>query len=389
MSLTKTNNADIPTSKVLDAIRLKREEVKMLLIKAASGSPPSVNSSMRLLNDRLANTLSLAFLKGRPLVKLHALRSPEELFRLFEKPVTEQEYFSTMSELIEEDELGKNNPEIRKTAIDLIRNVVKQYLTPTAKTPISLSSIYDLGAKPVDPDHAESIDMLCKAAEVQARAIFEFVRLRINYLSEGGENLQRALHTLLVGGGDCDDLAILTGSLLRSLGFSIYLKFIPGHVFAGVFLPELKQAPVSSLPPEAQKNMPMKMTKQGKIHFMEYWAVPLDIRQFHLETQFQERADFDVFDIYNGEYDGILRTVLNSVAEHVENKDDKKIKQALDEFMSEPYFGKLIKQIANICGESGKYCITDGYPHLLRAKDIGVRFHEQNMRVFKPTEDGK
>jgi hypothetical protein len=385
MNHTKTHNTgERSTSRILGFVGSKREEVNRLLIDASNRNQVTHDAanSIRLLNDLLANNLSLAYLKGSSLVKLHALRTPEEVLRLFQKPVTEQEYFSTMSELIEEDELGSKNADVRKTAMDLIRTVARQYVPATATTPLPIAEMYDVGNELIDPEESSKYVAITKVAKAEAQAIFDFVRLRMSYLSEGGENLQRALHTLLVGGGDCDDLAILTASLLRSLGFAVYLKFLPEHVFAGVFVGEVMQVPVSTLPAEAQRKIPEKMIKQGSIFCMQYWAIPLDIKIFHLRTEFQQEVYFDVFDIYSGDYEKILRSTLRAIAEHLSDKDDNELERAMKEFMKD-HFSKLAQQVASICGRAGRYIITDGHSYLANAKDIDERFDEQNERVLK------
>lgn len=71
-------------------------------------------------------------------------------------------------------------------------------------------------------------------------AIWQFVRDRIRYVRDirNVETLQDAEYTLTQGAGDCDDKAVLTASLLESIGHPsafLALGFKPGkfsHVIA-------------------------------------------------------------------------------------------------------------------------------------------------------------
>lgn len=57
----------------------------------------------------------------------------------------------------------------------------------------------------------------------EARALFRFVQRKIRYVREGAETLQIPEATLQLRAGDCDDMVILLGALLRSVGLQVAL----------------------------------------------------------------------------------------------------------------------------------------------------------------------
>ncbi len=77
----------------------------------------------------------------------------------------------------------------------------------------------------------------CDSGKVcQAKAIFEFVRDNIKYVSEADEYIETPAEVLITGGADCDGHSILTASLMQSIGIPTRFVFIPGHVFVQVYL---------------------------------------------------------------------------------------------------------------------------------------------------------
>jgi transglutaminase-like putative cysteine protease len=64
--------------------------------------------------------------------------------------------------------------------------------------------------------------------DAQVRAWFSYVRDRILFVNDptGGEWLQAARVTLDVGGGDCDDRAILLAAGLKSIGVPVQFKIV-------------------------------------------------------------------------------------------------------------------------------------------------------------------
>ncbi len=79
-----------------------------------------------------------------------------------------------------------------------------------------------------------------------ARAVFGYVRDRVQFVREPGEVFARADYTLASGGGDCDDHARVVYALLRAGGLPARLNFLfrqgdrgPRHVVAQALLPGL------------------------------------------------------------------------------------------------------------------------------------------------------
>jgi hypothetical protein len=107
----------------------------------------------------------------------------------------------------------------------------------------------------------------------QARRLYEYVREEINYVCDplGIEEVQSPETTLKLGGGDCDDKAVLLASLLKSIGFETCFFIAdtdndgyPDHVFTGVYLPDA---------PEIYKPLQKKKLDDGKD--LHDW-IPLD-----------------------------------------------------------------------------------------------------------------
>lgn len=61
----------------------------------------------------------------------------------------------------------------------------------------------------------------------EVRALYRWVRDRIHFVNDpvGIEMLQGAPYTLGAMSGDCDDYAVLLGSMLRSIGIPVDLRF--------------------------------------------------------------------------------------------------------------------------------------------------------------------
>jgi transglutaminase-like putative cysteine protease len=70
---------------------------------------------------------------------------------------------------------------------------------------------------------------------LKTKALLEFVSNGIYYVSDPNDGLEHAkdpMTTLLAGGGDCEDQALLLCSLLESVGVKTYIAFTDAHVFA-------------------------------------------------------------------------------------------------------------------------------------------------------------
>jgi len=107
----------------------------------------------------------------------------------------------------------------------------------------------------------------------QARRLYEYVRDEITYIHDphGVEEIQPPEITLKLGGGDCDDKAVLLAALLTSIGFEtcFFIADVdndkyPDHVYTGVHIPDA---------PEIYKPFPNKLLSDGK-NFHDW--IPLD-----------------------------------------------------------------------------------------------------------------
>ncbi|MEE9368806.1 MAG: transglutaminase-like domain-containing protein [Pontiella sp.] len=69
----------------------------------------------------------------------------------------------------------------------------------------------------------------------KTRALLDFVSNDIHYVSDpndGFEYAKNPITTLIAGGGDCEDQALVLCSLLESVGVKTYIAFTDDHVFA-------------------------------------------------------------------------------------------------------------------------------------------------------------
>ncbi len=94
----------------------------------------------------------------------------------------------------------------------------------------------------------------------EAKSLFNFVKGRTKFVRdpEGAERIADPFVTITEKSGDCDDHAILLGSLAKSIGFPVRFVTIssirPGffnHVYAEVFVPRLGWLPADTTEPES------------------------------------------------------------------------------------------------------------------------------------------
>jgi hypothetical protein len=351
----------VDISDITTFVERKRNDCEKLILEAAKNQSLTLESAAGLIkmNDRLARNLAQSFLKGESLVKLHAIKDLTELLTLFDKPTTEAEVFSKMRALIEEDELGAKNPEVRKTAKD-----IAQHVSELRGITVPIPPVNELYRTRSDIQ-ARDIQLLAAIAEhsaICAEAVYDFVYSKLDYVGEGGENFQRALHTLLVGGGDCDDFAILTASLLRAIGYSIFLQFLPGHVFTGVVLARIN--------PLANR----KSDSSDKV--IEYVLVPLDRHPFHLMNE-----TFDVFDILFGRVEQILRKGITRLRE---TRTAKEAQADLQEFL-DTELTEVSTEVAEMSQSSRRMFLTDSpiiTEHMNGAEEIIEAFADQIKRAL-------
>jgi hypothetical protein len=180
------------------------------------------------LNEEIASEISNAIETVETIRTHKILESPIDILKSYTRPKSEQELFLQMQRLIE-GEQGSHNALIRAQAADIARK------TSLERFPIEVPPTYLI----LTPKRGLEWIRYVQHCRTVAQSIYDFVSTH-TYLNESGEYLQSPLHTMkVVRGGDCDDLAMEMAALWRSLGFQTYVKFMPGHVFAGVILPQI------------------------------------------------------------------------------------------------------------------------------------------------------
>lgn len=96
-----------------------------------------------------------------------------------------------------------------------------------------------------DPQIKQTADRIatisCKESRVcYAKAMFYFVRDNFQYVNDPYEReyIKSPKETLSSGTLDCEDGAILTASLIESVGIKTRFVFIPKHAYIEIWLPE-------------------------------------------------------------------------------------------------------------------------------------------------------
>lgn len=264
-------------SDYIGLVEERREVARNFLQKMLNEGKISIEKYGEFLekSERLGKTLTELLVAGKMLLENHIIRDLNELFRFSAKPKSDWELFLEMKRLIE-SELGSKNAYIQRIAATIARSTserlklpqnvpihglyneklfclpekIVEELVKTRYPPIEeflnrLKSLYDKMDKfGLSDKDKKTVKENLEGMMVTTFSMFhmqeiikdllEWVDCNITYVSEGGEWFKPALHTLIVGGGDCDCRAILLCSLLRSLGFKTYLGFLPNHVFPGV-----------------------------------------------------------------------------------------------------------------------------------------------------------
>jgi hypothetical protein len=296
-------------SEYASLVEKKREAVRNLLQNKLNEGKISIEEYSEFLekSERLGETLTELLVAGKTLFKNSVIKDLSELFSFSVKPLSEEECFLEMKRLIE-GELGSKNPYIQRTAAYLVK-LASQALN--LRGDVAIDMLYDkigslcvhertvkliekmmsnpspnefgelvneLSKSKVDEKNIDRLCTMIHAWEI-VKKIFTWVITNIVYISDPPDDWYKpALHTLIVGGGDCDDYTILLCSLLRSIGFKTYVGFLPGHVFPGVILTKLRKVEVSELSPEDRqklKDLP-ETTEDHIIVTNEEVKVPLE-----------------------------------------------------------------------------------------------------------------
>lgn len=102
---------------------------------------------------------------------------------------------------------------------------------------LSASGVIKQIANKIAADSCRTSDRVC-----QSKALFEFVRDEISYVSDDRfhDQLENPLTVLKTGGADCEDMAVLLIALEKAIGNEARLVFVPGHVYAQIRIPDYK-----------------------------------------------------------------------------------------------------------------------------------------------------
>jgi len=288
-------------SEYISIVEEKREAARSLLQKKLKEGEISIEEYSEFLtkSELLGKTLTDLLVAGKMLLENQVIKDLNELFRFSAKPTKEEEYFLEMRQLIE-GELGSKNAYIQRVAAAIVRSTSeklnfpqdiaihklyeKRFFCLPEKIVEELSRVY---CAPVEiliarlKNLLENLDkfgltekekkivkenltgmmmvafLMCHTQEI-IKGLLTWVDNNIKYISEPLRDdwFKPALHTLIVGSGDCDCQAILICSLLRSIGFKTYLGFMPGHVFPGVIYTGFTvDKKVSELPPKERQKL--------------------------------------------------------------------------------------------------------------------------------------
>jgi hypothetical protein len=114
--------------------------------------------------------------------------------------------------------------------------------------------------------------------EGESRAIFEWVRENIRYTRdpEGFELFRKPRRTVQLGIADCDDMSILIGSLLSTIGHVILLRIIgvssnrPEHIYVVDLLPP--DDPEKAIALDATRSEPMgwEVSEEQRLFWEDY-----------------------------------------------------------------------------------------------------------------------
>lgn len=299
--------------KLVDFIEKKRKECSENLqdwLKKAEITSETYQECL-LYNEQLSEILKTTFIKGHILVQEKIVDKLSAFWEYKKKPRSEKEAFEVMRELIKE---GSENPCIRKFALNIAERCSQNLGIPVIVPPVE-----ELYSEALIQEEIKYANAFINHCEKVAREIYDCVCSKMIYVSDPPDDYyQKAYHTLeiLDFKGDCDDLAILLCSLLRSIGYRTFLGFQPHHVFAGVVL--AKSYPLAT----------------GEKNSMEYVEVPLDpqIEDFEIKIGSQ-KMHFDVFGILDGEFLNLLTKATNEQINSISEEDVKKMTDDIEKIL--------------------------------------------------------
>jgi len=120
-----------------------------------------------------------------------------------------------------------------------------------------------------------------------AKAVEEKIRTLIKYVEEPDDIVRMAGRTLKIGFGDCDDFAVLIGSIWRALGFWVCIGVGPNHVFPAVILPSLEMV-----------GEPEEINKEKKGGSARFRAIPTIVPADNIKLNLFGKA-FGCYDLLN------------------------------------------------------------------------------------------
>lgn len=304
----------------------------------------SLNTYKKLieLNERLSHDLVAVFKESGKLIETGIVENISDLLKLEKKPASNEEAFIIMRKEIF-GPLGSKNAYIQSLAASIKDKLAQKYNFPQA---LVVEPLYnDLCIKYVPASEYEQKFLFFTHMYMLAKAIYIWVKEEISYISDPPDDwFKPALQTLIVRGGDCDDLAILLSSLWRSIGFKTYLGFLKGHVFPGVILARLSPNPIN------EENVPMEVkefySEAEETYFrVEEVKVPGDVRFNYNISVGDIVRSFDPFDLafMGADFKEKLLDLtkeLERLPNELKERAERELKKSLDEIMSR--FNKLI-----------------------------------------------
>lgn len=92
--------------------------------------------------------------------------------------------------------------------------------------------------KLVDPEGVRNfaVFIVSNSEKDPVTSLYDYVRMNVKFVEDpGNEYIAKPCETIISGGGDCEDHAVLLASLLEAVGVDSFIIQIPGeHTFVGV-----------------------------------------------------------------------------------------------------------------------------------------------------------
>ena len=324
----------------INLIEEKRKQVNNRLQELLNQNKISIDSYNELikLNQKLSQDLAIIFIESEKLMKNGIIEDISDILKLERKPKTIEQIFMKMKEIIE-GPLGSHNTYIQLKAKNIALDLLKKYGFPEDMHINEIYSIF-IPSLYIGASQYVRASLFVTHMNMIARAIYEWVQNEMIYISDPPDDwFKQPLHTLMVGGGDCDDLAMLLCSLWRSIGFKTYLGFLPGHVFPGIILARLSSKPIKkeSLPKEIKEKIEKERGKKEEEYFK------IDEVKFPADPQFKYRIKVGNIEFYINAFDLIfeedfkkkmfsLKKELEKMPEETKKKKEKEIKQIINKF---------------------------------------------------------